>query len=186
MSRLQADTVRHAFRREGTPPPRVMVVGDLMLDRYLWGDVERISPEAPVPVVHVTRQTERLGGTANVAANLAGLGVEVTLAGHIGLDAEGSRLEVMLTLSGIRPVLVRSATRNTTTKTRIIGGHQQMLRLDQESLGPYSAHYANILISSVVAELDNWHPGVMILSTRSEVLRSTIASRKNAAKPSPN
>jgi D-beta-D-heptose 7-phosphate kinase/D-beta-D-heptose 1-phosphate adenosyltransferase len=164
MSRLQADTVRHAFRREGAPPPRVLVVGDLMLDRYLWGEVERISPEAPVPVVHVTRQTERLGGTANVAANLAGLGVEVTVAGHIGRDAEGGRLEEMLELAGIRPVLVRSASRITTTKTRVIGGHQQMLRLDQEEPGPYASDLSRALAQGVLQVLEDWRPGVVILS----------------------
>jgi len=70
MTRPLADLVHHTFRRDGRTPARVLVVGDLMLDRYLWGEVDRISPEAPVPVVRVTRNTERLGGSANVAANL--------------------------------------------------------------------------------------------------------------------
>ncbi len=164
MSRLQVDTVRHGFRQEGGAPPRALVVGDLMLDRYLWGEVDRISPEAPVPVVHVTRQTERLGGTANVAANLAGLGAEVTLAGHVGADPAGRRLEEMLDLSGIRPVLVRSADRSTTTKTRIIGGHQQMLRLDEEAPGVYADSARQALLAGMRTTLDAWRPGIIILS----------------------
>ena len=103
------------------------------LDRYLWGDVERISPEAPVPVVRVTRSSERLGGSANVAASLVGLGVDVVLAGNVGADADGLRIEELLSEVGIKSALTRSDDRATITKTRVLGGHQQMLRLPSSS-----------------------------------------------------
>jgi D-beta-D-heptose 7-phosphate kinase/D-beta-D-heptose 1-phosphate adenosyltransferase len=164
MTRQLADIIHHAFRRDGHAPARVLVVGDLMLDRYLWGDVDRISPEAPVPVVRVTRNTERLGGSANVAANLAGLGLEAALAGHVGIDAEGTRLETMLREAGIRPVLTKGNDRPTTTKTRVIGGHQQMLRLDQEDSAAHAEAASQALLESVLRELENWQPGALILS----------------------
>lgn len=164
MTRQLAEIVHRAFRREEHQPARVLVVGDLMLDRYLWGDVERISPEAPVPVVRVTRNTERLGGSANVAANLTGLGVEAALVGHIGNDAEGERVAAMLKEAGIRPVLTRSGQRPTITKTRILGGHQQMLRLDQEEGGPHAESANQSLLTSILHEIETWRPGALILS----------------------
>lgn len=111
----------------------VLVVGDVMLDRYLWGSVDRVSPEAPVPVVQLQRQTERAGGAANVAMNLAGLGTETTLIGGIGKDASGTRLKALLRDAEVRTdALIHVADRPTTTKTRVVGGRQQMLRLDEE------------------------------------------------------
>nr|MCU0808163.1 bifunctional heptose 7-phosphate kinase/heptose 1-phosphate adenyltransferase [Candidatus Contendobacter sp.] len=79
MSQALIGLVRRGFAAAGAETPRVLVVGDLMLDRYLWGDVERISPEAPVPVVRLTRESDRVGGAGNVAANLVGLGLETAL-----------------------------------------------------------------------------------------------------------
>ena len=119
-----------------------MVVGDLILDRYIWGEVTRISPEAPVPVVRWQRQTEQLGGAANVAANLKGLGAQVTLAGFAGADAEGDHILQMLTdVAAVATPVVRRPDRPTTTKLRVMGGHQhqQMLRLDREDDRPASA-----------------------------------------------
>ncbi len=111
----------------------VLVLGDVMLDRYLWGDVRRISPEAPVPVVRVGRRSQAPGGAGNVAFNLATCGLRPTLLGVVGDDEAGAALRAHLTASGIAAeALVISRTRPTTTKTRIIGGHQQMLRLDDE------------------------------------------------------
>jgi D-beta-D-heptose 7-phosphate kinase / D-beta-D-heptose 1-phosphate adenosyltransferase len=95
---------------------RVLVVGDVMLDKYIWGDVERISPEAPVPVVRAAWQNERPGGAANVAMNLAGLGACVTVAGFAGMDQEQTRLESMLVEAGAEPVLTEVADVPTTTK----------------------------------------------------------------------
>lgn len=185
MTRKLAHVVRGGFGRAGGRPLRVLVVGDLMLDRYLWGDVDRISPEAPVPVVRVTRKTERLGGSANVAANLAGLGLDVALAGHYGSDAEGMCLSAMLADAGIRAVLPCSDALPTITKTRILGGHQQMLRLDQEEIGPHPEASGEMLLSSVLSELDAWQPGALILSDYAkgtvtpDICRSLIASARN-------
>ena len=117
---------------------RALVIGDLMLDRHLWGSVGRISPEAPVPVVHFQRRTETPGGAGNVAANLTGLGMTVTIVGCVGDDASADVLARGLHAAGIdRVELLRCTDRPTTTKTRIIGSHQQMLRLDDETTAPF-------------------------------------------------
>ena len=124
----------------------VLVVGDVMLDKYVWGDVQRISPEAPVPVVRATWQNERPGGAANVAMNLAGLGACVTVAGFAGGDEEQERLESMLAETGIEPALIEVAAIPTTTKLRIFSGNQQMMRLDTEAIPlPSDAAYTELL-----------------------------------------
>lgn len=111
----------------------ILVIGDVMLDRYVWGDVRRISPEAPVPVLRVARRGQAPGGSGNVALNLATCGLRPTLLGVVGDDEAGVAMRDLLRTAGIAAEsLVVSRTRPTTTKTRIIGGHQQMLRLDDE------------------------------------------------------
>src|SRR5215469_14618165 len=105
---------------------RVLVVGDLMLDRYLWGAVERVSPEAPVPVVRLDHKTHVAGGAANVAVNLRGLGCSVSLAGVIGSDEDGRQLLEVLQNSAIdTAAIVAAPDRPTICKTRILGGRQQ-------------------------------------------------------------
>ncbi len=113
---------------------RILVLGDLMLDRYLWGRVDRISPEAPVPVVEVERETFTLGGAGNVAANLQALGAEPVLVGVVGEDDDGGRLMETLRQRGV-PIggVVRDPSRPTTVKTRIIAHAQQVVRADRES-----------------------------------------------------
>jgi D-beta-D-heptose 7-phosphate kinase / D-beta-D-heptose 1-phosphate adenosyltransferase len=111
----------------------ILVIGDLMLDRYLIGDVQRISPEAPVPVVLLKNQIDRAGGAANVAANLAGLGIQTHLAGCVGEDTEGEILIGLVNRLGISTdAVIRSETRATTAKTRVMSSHQQIVRVDQE------------------------------------------------------
>ena len=110
----------------------VLVIGDVMLDRYFFSSVERISPEAPVPVALVHEQKNTLGGAANVAHNLARLGCKVSIAGVIGEDYHGRILCDKLFNIGIDRVGLIEASNHTTTKTRILGGHQQMLRIDFE------------------------------------------------------
>lgn len=112
---------------------RVLVVGDAMLDRYWHGSVERISPEAPVPVVKVTREEERMGGAANVAINVAALGAQASFLGVVGDDEPGRRMEAMLQQTGIGAYLKRDPGLNTTVKLRVIGRQQQLLRLDFEN-----------------------------------------------------
>jgi len=120
--------------RERLAASRVLVVGDAMLDRYWFGAVERISPEAPVPVVRVdpAKEQERLGGAANVAANVKALGVQTSLITAIGDDEHGHRLEKLLEKSGIESLFERRPGLTTIVKLRIIGRSQQLLRVDFE------------------------------------------------------
>lgn len=112
---------------------KVLVVGDIMLDRYIHGEVERISPEAPVPVLRHAQRYERAGGAANVAMNLAGLGCQSILAGFWGSDSEQSELQSLLDRAGVDTVGVVTSSLPTISKTRIVGRMQQLLRLDIES-----------------------------------------------------
>jgi D-glycero-beta-D-manno-heptose-7-phosphate kinase len=111
---------------------RVLVVGDVMLDRYWYGDVDRISPEAPVPVVHVKREEERMGAAANAALNVMSLGAQATLIGVVGVDEAGRKLQTLLQASGISHHLLQDSQWSTTVKLRVIGRAQQLLRLDFE------------------------------------------------------
>jgi rfaE bifunctional protein kinase chain/domain len=111
----------------------VLVVGDVMLDRYWYGSVDRISPEAPVPVVRVTREEERLGGSANVAYNIVSLGAQCTLLSVVGEDEASHTLERLIAQSGITPCLGRDEQLKTTVKLRIIGRQQQLIRADFEN-----------------------------------------------------
>ena len=112
---------------------KILVVGDLMLDRYIFGDVDRISPEAPVPVLRHVRRYERAGGAANVAMNLAGLGCKAYLAGFWGDDSEKTELAAILETAGVDTLGVVTGSLPTISKTRIVGRVQQLLRLDIES-----------------------------------------------------
>ena len=113
---------------------RVAVLGDLMLDRYLWGRVERISPEAPVPVVEIDRESASLGGAGNVAANLSSLGATPVLFGVVGDDAVGRELRESFAARGVSPAaVVTDRARPSTVKTRLIAHSQQVVRFDRES-----------------------------------------------------
>jgi rfaE bifunctional protein kinase chain/domain len=130
---------------------RVLVVGDAMLDRYLFGDVERISPEAPVPVVRVRREEARLGGAANVALNVKSLGANVTLVTVVGSDEPAVKLEQLLIDQGIQAVLGKDPKLYTCVKLRVIGRAQQLVRVDFENqpdheiLGDMLADYMRVL-----------------------------------------
>lgn len=133
---------------------RVLVVGDLMLDRYLWGQVERISPEAPVPVVRLDHQTTTAGGAANVAANLSGLGCTVQVVGLAGADEDGRKLQELLRSSNVGTAgVIRTPDRPTTCKTRILGGRQQMLRFDLEKTGQFSRELEKLTLSAVEEQI---------------------------------
>ncbi len=119
---------------------RVLVVGDVMLDEYIWGEVERISPEAPVPVVRVKGRSWTAGGAANVAHNVAALGGSVELVGLIGRDQQGKLLKRVMERAGIGTGgLIVSSSRPTVTKSRILAGHQQVVRIDTEQPGRIAA-----------------------------------------------
>lgn len=112
---------------------KVLILGDVMIDAYLWGKVERISPEAPVPIVAVHKREERLGGAANVALNIKSLGAYPVLCSVIGNDVKGNLFDELMEKEGMdRSGLIKSNKRITTTKFRIIGNNSQMLRVDEE------------------------------------------------------
>ncbi|MEI8170420.1 MAG: D-glycero-beta-D-manno-heptose-7-phosphate kinase [Rhodoferax sp.] len=112
----------------------VLVVGDVMLDRYWYGAVDRISPEAPVPIVRITREEERNGGAANVAYNVVTLGAQSSLLTVVGEDEASHKLEALVARTGIRTYFGRDAELKTTVKLRVIGRQQQLLRLDFENI----------------------------------------------------
>lgn len=132
---------------------RVLVVGDIMLDAYLMGDADRISPEAPVPVVRIESERYLLGGAGNVARNIAALGGVATLAGAVGEDGSASQVRSLVNAEGIRSALIPFSGRPTTVKTRIMARRQQMLRLDQEDAHPFSAAEQEAVLDVLAAEL---------------------------------
>jgi D-beta-D-heptose 7-phosphate kinase/D-beta-D-heptose 1-phosphate adenosyltransferase len=133
---------------------RVLVLGDVMLDEFLWGKVARISPEAPVPVVEVTSQSFHLGGAANVAGNLRALGGAAVLCGVVGEDSAADRLRQALRQMGVEAHLaVADSGRPTTVKTRIVAHHQQVVRADREESTDVSDTLEDALLRSVRREL---------------------------------
>ncbi|HEY0970517.1 MAG TPA: D-glycero-beta-D-manno-heptose-7-phosphate kinase [Gemmatimonadales bacterium] len=152
------------------PRQRVAIVGDAMLDVYLRGDVERISPEAPVPVVRVRDRRYALGGAANVAQNVAALGARPELIATVGRDAAGDRLREMLAGLGADPGAVVDVGRPTTTKTRLLARAQQVVRFDEEEDGDLNGEAADGIMDAVsraVADadalvLEDYNKGVLV------------------------
>ena len=169
------------------PKSHVLVIGDVMLDRYIWGDVTRISPEAPVPVVRASHNSEQPGGAANVAMNLAGLGSRVTVIGFAGEDEDRSRLAKLLDKAGITPILVPVPGLPTISKLRILSGSQQMLRVDTES----KAEIAETAYAELMKQVAEAMPGcgVVILSDyakgvlREDVCQAAIQAARHANAP---
>ena len=146
--------------KEQMATAQVLVVGDVMLDRYWYGAVDRISPEAPVPVVRITREEDRNGGAANVAYNVVTLGARASLLTVVGDDEASHKLEALVAKTGIQPHFGRDAELKTTVKLRVIGRQQQLLRLDFENTPK------NELLASQTAAFEN------LLSTHGAVLFS--------------
>ena len=139
------------------------VIGDIMLDTYWWGHVERISPEAPVPVVSLDKREHRIGGAGNVALNLASLGARVATFSVIGKEEEGKLLEGLLKEQAIDTrYLLKSDTRITTMKARVISRNQQMMRLDSETTADLSGEEEDQLIAQVGHYLDEEKPQVIL------------------------
>ena len=133
---------------------RVLIVGDVMLDEFVWGRVSRISPEAPVPVVEVTGRSDHVGGAGNVATNVRALGGEAVLAGVVGRDAAGTRVREALAAAGVADRLVDAGSaRRTTLKTRIVAHGQQVVRADQEDTSELPRALENELVRAVRREL---------------------------------
>ncbi len=168
MQQKLLDTVKQFGRKN----QHALVIGDVMLDRYLIGSVGRISPEAPVPIVLLKQQNERAGGAANVAANLAQLGIKTHIIGCIGNDSEAKTLLGLLSEMGVDVSSVcTSNNRPTIAKTRVLSGHQQMMRLDQESGATFDDSENTQLIDAINQQLVQ-KPSVVILSDYAKGLLS--------------
>jgi D-beta-D-heptose 7-phosphate kinase/D-beta-D-heptose 1-phosphate adenosyltransferase len=157
----------------GNIKQHALVIGDVMLDRYLIGDVSRISPEAPVPVVLLKTQHDRAGGAANVAANLALLGIKTHIIGCVGHDGEATILVDLIAKTGIdHNGIIHSKQRPTIAKTRILSGHQQMMRLDQENNSAFTAA-ENVQLMDAIQQQLALKPAVVILSDYAKGLLSS-------------
>ena len=142
---------------------KVGVIGDVMLDTYIWGNVDRISPEAPVPIVSLDHKEQRIGGAGNVAINCSSLGAKVFLLGITGNDDEAEQLDQLLKESMIDTTgLVRSAKRSTTNKTRIISRNQQMLRFDAEITNDLNREDETTLLKQVSNFIEHEDPNILI------------------------
>ena len=177
------DCLEHGFQAR-----KILVVGDLMLDRHVWGKVSRISPEAPVPVVRVSSQSETAGGAGNVALNAAELGLKVAACGFVGDDPEGERLCRILEESGVETRGIVRAGMRTITKTRVIGGHQQMLRLDEEDAAEAEPEAYARLLEAIRRELADGISGVVLSdyakgALTEDVCRATIALSRERGIP---
>lgn len=149
---------------DGFATTKIGVVGDIMLDTYWWGGVDRISPEAPVPIVSLQRKETRVGGAANVALNLRALGAPTTLFAVVGEDAEGTALKALLNAEGIHTQYIyTSADRVTTNKVRIMGRNQQMMRLDQENTQDLNAAASKALLDHFYAFVEKEKPALILL-----------------------
>ncbi|RKX33206.1 MAG: carbohydrate kinase [Verrucomicrobia bacterium] len=134
---------------------RIVVIGDLMLDRYVYGTVERISPEAPVPVVEVTDERSMPGGAGNVASNIRSLGGAADICAVVGMDAWGEKVLELLHEEGVgTDPVVRAADSPTTVKTRVIAEHQQVVRVDREKRSGWSAGVQGKLVEAALGALD--------------------------------
>jgi len=166
----------------------MLVVGDVMLDRYWFGDVERISPEAPVPVVKITRSEERPGGAANVARNAAALGAPVTLLSVTGADEAGEALERLLAADNVRTSFHRDPSLPTTVKLRVIGRQQQLLRIDFETapshevLATNLADYDRLLPDCDVVILSDYGKGGLA-HIRTMIERARVARKRVLVDP---
>jgi rfaE bifunctional protein kinase chain/domain len=157
----------------------VVVIGDVMLDNYWWGEVDRISPEAPVPVVSLQRRESRLGGAANVALNCIALGAKTTLASVIGDDGDGHTLLKLAAEAGMDTSLIQlSKTRPTTTKARVMGHRQQILRIDSEVTHELSTEEEHPFIDAVLRFLQREKPQVLIFEDYNKgVLKENVIRR---------
>ena len=182
MTRTRVDTVLAAARRT-----RVVVFGDLILDEFVWGKVDRISPEAPVPVVWVERESVMPGGAANVAANILALGGQPFLIGVVGDDPAGHRLRALLNDQGMETsgILVDRA-RPTTIKTRVVAHQQQVVRIDRERVAPLTPSLGTQCLEALADQLkaargviiEDYGKGVVTPSLITAVIRAATRSRR--------
>lgn len=192
MSLISAERARKLL--EQSSRLRVLVVGDLMLDHWVWGTVSRISPEAPIPVVDVDRYTYTPGGAANVVSNLRALGARVALLGVVGADDAGRRLRTLLKRQGVEVEgLLIDASRPTALKTRIVAHHQQVVRADYEKRHPLEAPLQERLLEWFASHcqdfdavmLSDYNKGVFRPDTGRRLLEILARSRPAIAGPKP-
>ncbi len=167
---------------------KILVLGDLMLDRYLWGNVSRISPEAPVPVVEITEEFARLGGAANVGNNIKSLGGTPYLVGLVGQDNSGNEILSILSQNGLPTEgIVRDTNRPTTVKTRVIAHHQHVVRTDREDRTPISGEVLDQLektLQDLIPKVDaiiieDYNKGLIV----SDLIAFSIRTGKEFKKP---
>ncbi len=157
------------------PRARLLVTGDVVLDEYVWGDVDRVSPEAPVPVVRVRDETQVLGGAANVARNAVALGAGVCLCSVVGDDPAGRRIADLVKNLGVDPSgLVVAPGRPTTRKTRIIARSQQVVRFDRETDEPVSPATASLLLAAIERSVSGME-GAIVADYGKGVLSRAVA-----------
>lgn len=155
------------------------VIGDVMLDTYMWGHVERISPEAPVPIVTLDKKEYRIGGASNVALNMAALGASVSMLSVVGNDEEGTQLLQLLDEQKIKTdFLLRSPKRITTSKTRVISRNQQMMRLDNEVTSDLGYEDENRLILALQTFIAQEKPDVLIFEDYNKGVLTELVIKK--------
>jgi len=160
--------------------PKILVIGDLMIDHYLWGDVNRVSPEAPVQVVQINKETIILGGAGNVINNLVALGSDVMVLSVVGNDQNATQITQMLEELKVKHYLIHDKNRKTTKKSRIIASAQQIVRYDHETIEPISQE-AEALLSVGVLNIIDQFDVVLISDYGKGVITDTIVSKINFA-----
>jgi len=158
-------------------PPSILVIGDLMVDHYIWGAATRLSPEAPVPIVNVKRESTTLGGAGNVVQNLVSLGAKVMVAGVIGADTFGRQLSEILENEGVKTdAVVTDHSRSTTVKTRVLAGSHQLVRVDREVTDPLSKEIEERLFSTLKLDIDK--ADIVVLSDYNKGLFSPDVAQR--------
>ena len=158
-------------------PPAILVIGDLMVDHYIWGAATRLSPEAPVPIVNVKRESTTLGGAGNVVQNLVSLGAKVMVAGVIGADTFGRQLSEILENEGVKTdAVVTDNSRSTTVKTRVLAGSHQLVRVDREVTDPLSKEIEERLFSTLKLDIDK--ADIVVLSDYNKGLFSPDVAQR--------
>ena len=180
MDKNRFDQISSSFSQQS-----ILVIGDVMLDKFMWGNASRISPEAPVPIISVNKISHSPGGAANVALNLSKLSANVQILGIVGDDNEGAILEDTLLKNGVKTQFITDAKISTTTKTRIIAHGQQVVRTDYEDIRDVNSDQINIIkdiLDKIISEIDaiiiqDYNKGLLVKDSIKTILE--ISSEKN-------
>ena len=180
MDKNRFDQISSSFSKQS-----ILVIGDVMLDKFMWGNASRISPEAPVPIISVNKISHSPGGAANVALNLSKLSANVQILGIVGDDNEGAILEDTLLKNGVKTQFITDAKISTTTKTRIIAHGQQVVRTDYEDIRDVNSDQIKIIkdiLDKIISEIDaiiiqDYNKGLLVKDSIKAILE--ISSEKN-------